>query len=351
MVNSSVPSPAERHHETRPLPEAGPGPSQEVVRALNERLQGKRSEISAVLLHEELRRVLWQAQEGGMKRLRRLHAESAESVFGKENLLQAFAPLQTGDTVYVGCPDDRCGTDIEGEDMHRFCLPGSGVLNPIDEADELGMQQLFIYLDRGINVIPTYHDNCGACAAKAAALGVSDTTAIGKKVANDLAQWMGVNREPVRMGYDDGSAEVQRLKEQNLFIPMRGYPDFHDGRKLVVDLSNRLYRGSFLGIKPVMKLNWYDDRPGQLNADIKLLLDIMMDPHHAPGLEAFNQDPYQIVIVGEPARTNHPELETEAFQRHVRAMIDATPYKNAVDIVGFNAPSARECEAYQKAKS
>ncbi len=316
----------------------------------------------------EIHETLWDEKNDRMRKLRRLKFESANAVFGQENLWGAFAPLHGevfdvdggliagADTVYVGCPDDRCAAEKDGRTIHRFCIPGTGVLRPELDSAELRMQLLWAYQERGIKVVPTYHDHCGACAVAAKSAG-KDPVALAKEVSSKLAGWLGETEEPTRMGYDDGSEEVARLKEAGKFIEMRGVPEHHDGRVMVIDLSNRCYRSARLGLRPSMKLNRYDDDPQVLLNDVELLLSIMMDPSAAPGHAKFKDDKYLVVVIGmtrpegesrKGGEVTRPEFAHATFRQAVEKHIaERTPWADAVDVVSFEAPPASDCVAYQ----
>ena len=316
----------------------------------------------------ERNELLWNMQNDRVRKLRRLKDEPAMNVFGAANLWDAFAPLHgeikdargnvvmPADTLYVGCPDDRCGAEINGRTIHRFAIPGSGVLQPFTDAAQFQTQLLWYYQDQGVQVVPTYHDNCGACAYQAKKLG-KDPVELAKEVAGTLGSFLG-NPQPTRMGYDDGSEEVARLKAEGKFVAMRGVPDYHDARVMVVDLSNRCYSSGRIGFRPSMKLNRYHEDPAVLIADVELLLSIMMDPHHAPGYERFKRDPYLVSVIGMSETENenhathklrHPEFEATGFAGLLEESIRKnTPFADAVEIVAFEAPSPEDCSAWQE---
>lgn len=276
----------------------------------------------------DIRDEAWKKQQFQCYLLRRLHEEQAQNVFGMEGLREAFAPLEAGDTLYVCCSDERCGSGYEPDNrFHRFASPGTFVLRD-ESAGELDYAFGFLndLKEKGIHIVAARHEGCGACGYKCKldqAKGVqSDPDAVGAQAAMRVCAKIQITDKAQTMGYSE-----------NCEIPMRGDAHFHDARKMVVDLSNQLTNPSMIGLCPAFQLNRYTNDTNILIDDIKLLLSIAMDDQHGFGRTKFRMDKFIIVVVG---ATDDAVFSADAFV--VMLETELRDLSDAVEVVGFDAP-------------
>lgn len=273
----------------------------------------------------------WKKQQVQCFQLRRLHEEQPENVFGMEAIKEAFDPLTEGDTLYVCCSDERCGSGYEPETrFHRFASPGTFVLCDASKGElDYACSFLSGLKEKGVHIVPARHEGCGACGYKCkldAEKGIKSTPDdVGEQAAERVCELVHLDEEPLTMGYSDGCE-----------VHMRGDSHFHDARKMIVDLSNEMTNPSLLGICPAFQMNRYTNDTAKLIADIKLLLSIAMDAGHAFGREEFKRDKFIIMVVGVKGdKVFSSESFGEVLEKELGDLSDA------VEVVGFDAPVIR----------
>lgn len=264
---------------------------------------------------ETRRRLAWDCQTMAYQKLTRLTTEPAETVFGAERLQKAFAQSPEG----VYCIDERA---IPVDDKPRVGLAGSGVLLDTEQFTRTANR-----LNQSGLKYATFHEGCGACAlychqySQAHPGKKLDPALVAKQVAQSLGEHLDQGQPARLVGYSATAT-----------IPMRGEPDFHDARAIVLDGTGR-FNPETLGLPPAFLCSVrYHPESDYTKQELGVAISIAIG-EHGFGYGRFRQAPLAVLMVGDPYDEAHSVVAIQAVAQHI-----LTVHQDVVKVLALTAP-------------
>lgn len=190
--------------------------------------------------------------------------------------------------------DTRAEQLLHSEGANGIFLAGTGVLLNDKELKDVTMTvekymaeiAAVFNLKRDETIRVARHDECGACAKKAAEM--ADGTK-GERLSWDIAERVSRNLhlpdKPLSIGYDD-DAEIK----------MKGSKHGHFVLGAVVS-DGPHFRGQEMHLPPMFGING-DFGPKNTQEELKILHGIASDPHHGLGEDWMRKHPFIVALQG-----------------------------------------------------
>lgn len=259
----------------------------------------------------------WEGTRGPYRQLLRLINEEPETVYGAEALRQSVATAPKT----ITCIDERCALP-----QPRIGLAGAGVLMNPDDAIQSARQ----IQGHGLTIeTVTYHEGCGACELARQEYcqhhpgAQIESIDMGYQSAKQMMELLGLQGEPVRCGY---SREAQ--------LKMRGAPEFHDARAIVLDGTGR-FNPAVLGLPPSFHHSVCFEKPGYSANELGIAITIAKE-EHGFGYGRLREEPLAVVLIGDPIDSNQ---SVDALSERFHHVLDV--HQDIVQVIRLTAPDYR----------